>query len=112
VKKLGLLLLAIVVIGLAVLFLPSLHKSRPHSVTLSWRAPEGPANSNVVNFNIYRGTTLGGPYARVASGVHELNYKDTAVNAGVTYFYVVRSVDSAGTESPASEEIKVTVPGD
>jgi len=113
VKKLGFALLAVIVLGLAVLFLPSmLRKSHPHSVTLSWHPPEGTNGSKAITFNIYRSTSLGGPYVRVASGVQGLSYHDTAVNAGMSYYYVARSVDSAGAESPASSEIKVTVPGD
>ena len=113
-KKLGLLLLTILLLGAAVIFfLPSvLHKPRPHSVTLTWHAPAESAKSKVVSYNVYRSTSEKGASVRVASGVKTLSYHDTAVNAGTTYFYVVRSVDSEGNESPSSEEIKVTVPED
>lgn len=112
-KKIGWLLFTILLIGAAMLLLPSvLHKPRPHSVTLSWHAPSESARSSVVSYNIYRNTTKQGAYVRLASEVKGLTYHDTAVNPGATYFYVVRSVDREGHESPASEEIRVTVPED
>jgi fibronectin type 3 domain-containing protein len=109
-KKLGLALLVIVLLALVAFFVPSWrHRSGSHSVSLSWQAPVA-TTPKVVGFNVYRSTSLGGPYVRVASGVSGLKYRDTAVNAGVSYYYVVRSVDSDGNESPASTEIKATVP--
>ena len=111
-KKLG-LLLAILLLGAVTILLPVVRqKPRGHSVTLSWHAPAESTTSKVVSYNIYRSTKQGGPFVKVASGVEGLSYRDTAVNAGTTYFYVVRSVDSGGNESRASEEIKATVPGD
>jgi fibronectin type 3 domain-containing protein len=113
VKKLGLFLLAILLLGAAIVVLPLIrHKSHPHSVTLTWHAPAESAKSPAVSYNVYRSTTESGASVKVASGVKALTYHDTAVNPGTTYFYVVRSVDSGGNESPSSEQIKVTVPED
>ncbi len=83
------------------------HESKLHSVTLTWTA-----STSVVNgYNVYRGTTSGGPYTRINSGlVPGLSYKDQDVPGGKTYYYVTRAVDAKGLESPNSSEIKVTVP--
>ena len=82
----------------------------PHSVTLLWHAPAQSVDPQAVRYNLYRSTSPGGPYTPVASGVQSLTYKDELVNAGVTYYYVVRSVDLSGRESGYSEEVKVTIP--
>lgn len=111
-RKPGLLIAAVLLLGTAAALLPLLHHGkRTHSVTLTWHAAPDSAGSKVVSYNIYRSTSSGGPYARVASSVPGLSYKDELVNSGVTYYYVVRSVDAAGRESPSSGEVKVTVPG-
>jgi len=80
---------------------------KSHSVTLTWKA----SKSAVKGYNVYRGTSSGGPYARVNSElVRELTYKDENVPGGKTYYYVSRSVDANGRESGNSGEITVTVP--
>ena len=78
-----------------------------HSVTLTWKA----SKSAVQGYNVYRGTTSGGPYTKINSElVHELRYKDQMVQSGTTYYYVTRAVDSDGRESANSSEIKAVVP--
>jgi hypothetical protein len=78
-----------------------------HSVSLSWTA----SMSTVVGYNVYRSTTSGGPYTLITSTpVAGVTYTDTAVQAGVTYFYVVTAVDANGNESAFSNEASVTVP--
>jgi len=86
------------------------HAPHRHSVTLRWNPPAETAGPKVVSYNIYRSTSPGGPYAPLASGVQSLTYKDDLVNTGVTYYYVVRSVDKSGRESGYSAELKVTIP--
>jgi fibronectin type 3 domain-containing protein len=67
--------------------------------------------STVVGYNVYRSTTSGGPYTLITSTpVAGVTYTDTAVQAGVTYFYVVTAVDANGNESAFSNEASVTVP--
>ena len=72
------------------------------AITLNWLAPAdgGP----VTTYEIWRGTASGGeiPYASV-SGI-KLTYKDTGANAGITYYYQVRAVNSGGP-SPFSNEV-------
>ena len=78
-----------------------------HSVTLSWTA----STSVVVGYNVYRGTTSGGPYAKLnTSLVSILSYIDSAVQSGQTYFYVATAVDSNGNESTFSNEVSATIP--
>jgi len=79
----------------------------PHSVTLTWKA----SVSNVVGYKIYRSLKSGGPYTLIqATPVAGTSFVDSTVYAGQTYFYVVTSVDKAGSESAYSKEISVTVP--
>jgi len=78
-----------------------------HSVALSWIA----STSTVVGYNVYRATTSGGPYTLITSSpVNGITFTDTAVQAGVTYFYVVTAVDANGNESVNSNEASATVP--
>jgi fibronectin type 3 domain-containing protein len=110
-KKLGWLIVGVVVVGAISVFLLSLHRgSGQHSVTLSWKSPPPSNGPKVIGYNIYRSTSSSGPYARVASEVKGPTYKDELVNSGTTYYYVVKSVNESGIESQPSEEIRVTVP--
>ncbi len=86
---------------------PFWQTGKGHSVTLTWKA----SKSEVMGYNVYRGTSSGGPYSRVNSElVRELTYKDENVPGGRTYYYVTRAVDSNGRESGNSGEITVSVP--
>jgi fibronectin type 3 domain-containing protein len=77
-----------------------------HSVTLNWDV-----STNAAAYNIYRATTSGGSYTKVNSvPVIDPTYEDTAVQAGLTYFYVVTAVDSSGQESGYSTEVQGKVP--
>lgn len=78
-----------------------------HSVALAWNA----SPSTVVGYNIYRGGQTGGPYTRLNASVQPgLTFSDTAVQAGVTYFYVVTAVDGNSVESLFSNESAALVP--
>jgi hypothetical protein len=78
-----------------------------HAVTLNWSA----STSSVSGYNIYRSAVSGGPYSKMNSAlITTTSYTDSAVQAGQTYFYVVTSVDSTGTESTFSNEVSATVP--
>jgi fibronectin type 3 domain-containing protein len=80
-----------------------------HNVVLQWHASSTP---NVAGYNVYRGTTSGGPYTRLnPSLITSLNYTDENVQAGQTYYYVVTVVASDGvSESAYSNEAHATVP--
>jgi hypothetical protein len=78
-----------------------------HSVTLDWNA----STSSVSGYHVYRGGTSGGPYTRITSSpVSTLNYKDSSVQGGSNYFYVVTAIASDGTESAYSNEVPAEVP--
>jgi hypothetical protein len=85
-------------------------KARPHSVTLTWQAPHAGSGSAIVGYNVYRSTTSGGPFVKLASRVPEPRYDDRIVNSGRTYYYVVTSVDQAGGESRFSNETRAVIP--
>lgn len=85
-------------------------KARPHSVTLTWQAPRAVPGSTIVSYNLYRSTTPGGPYVKLASGIREPKYEDRLVNSGRTYFYVATAVDQAGRESRFSDETRAVIP--
>ena len=43
------------------------HKAPPHSVTLTWEAPQAVTGVSVVGYNVYRSTTSGLPFVKLAS---------------------------------------------
>jgi hypothetical protein len=78
-----------------------------HSATLSWIA----STSSVAGYNIYRSSVSGGPYTKMNSSlITLLTYTDTAVLAGLTYYYVATSVNASNVESSYSNEISATIP--
>jgi hypothetical protein len=78
-----------------------------HSVTLNWVA----STSVVAGYNGYRSTVSGGPYTKLNSTlVTTTQDTDSTVQSGLTYFYVVTSVDSSNVESTFSNEVSATVP--
>jgi hypothetical protein len=78
-----------------------------HSVSLSWT----PGSSNYSGFNVYRGTTTGGPYAKVdTTTISSTSYLDAGVSSGQTYYYVATEVDTTGTESGFSSEVSAVIP--
>ena len=71
-------------------------------VALVWEAPSSNGSAPVTNYRIYRGTVPGGesPLATVGN---VLTYSDNSVANGLTYYYEVSAVSSAG-EGPKSNE--------
>ena len=78
-------------------------------VALVWEAPSSNGSAPVTNYRIYRGTVPGGesPLATVGN---VLTYSDNAVANGLTYYYEVSAVSSAG-EGPKSNETSATPRG-
>jgi predicted phage tail protein len=77
-----------------------------HSVSLSWAA----STTSNVTYNVYRATTSGGYSSTpIASAITGTTYTDTTVQAGTTYFYVTKAVDSSGNLSAASNEAQAPV---
>jgi hypothetical protein len=76
-----------------------------HYVTLTWNTVSGAAG-----YNVYRGTTSGGPYSQITAGISPASYTDDNVTAGAAYFYVVTDVNNAGQESGYSNESEAVIP--
>ena len=82
----------------------------PHQVALNWNAPVSSAVP-IASYNIYRATGGSSAYQLLKSSVGtQTAYVDQAVQTGVTYDYVVTSVDSIGKESGPSNEVIATIP--
>ena len=80
-----------------------------HDVILSWTASTTPG---VVGYNVYRGTTSGGPYPTQLNStpINGTTYSDETVQAGQTYYYVVTAVASDDvTQSADSVPAPATV---
>ena len=65
---------------------------------------------NSAQYNVYRSTVSGGPYAKIAtvSGAAP-GYVDTSATPGNTYYYIVRSATLAGVETCQSSQVTATV---
>jgi fibronectin type 3 domain-containing protein len=66
----------------------------------------------VSGYNVYRGTTSNGPYPTklTASPVTTVDFTDTTVADGTTYYYVVTSVNSSNVESVDSNQATAIIP--
>ncbi|AKJ04862.1 purple acid phosphatase-like protein [Archangium gephyra] len=71
---------------------------------LSWSSN---TEMDLVGYNVYRSTTSGGPYTKVA-GTSVSFLRDPGLSNGTPYYYVVAAVDVAGNESPRSGEVSGT----
>ena len=88
----------------AILLLPA--TTFAHDVALSW------TDTDVVTFNVYRGTQSGGPYVQIASGIVTPSYDDGTVSGNQQYYYVVTASNAIGEESGYSLEVGAQIPGD
>jgi fibronectin type 3 domain-containing protein len=82
-----------------------------HDVILTWTASTTPPA--VVGYNVYRGTTSGGPYPTQLNStpINGTTYTDGTAQAGQTYYYVVTAVASDDvTQSANSAPASATVP--
>jgi hypothetical protein len=78
-----------------------------YSVALTWDA----STSTVVGYYVYRSTTNGAGYAKITgSSIANLAYTDSAVQDGMTYYYVTTAVDSSGAESSYSNQAVAVIP--
>jgi hypothetical protein len=79
-----------------------------HSVSLFW----SPSPSSVVGYNVYRGTTSGGPYPSqlTPSPLPTNSLVDNTVIGGTTYYNVATSVDQNSVESIYSNQLTAIVP--
>ena len=74
-----------------------------HGVLLTATASVTPG----VTYNVYRGTTTGGPYTQIKTGLTAPTYEDTTGTAGTKYYYVMTAVLGAA-ESVYSNEANAT----
>jgi len=74
-------------------------------VPLTWT---GSTTGPVVNYNVYRSGTSGGPYT-LQQSTPATSYTDSVASAH-TYYYVVRTVTGVSPESVNSNEVSVTTP--
>lgn len=82
----------------------------PHQVALSW-APPGSSIVPIASYNTYRLTAGSSAYQLLNSSVGpQTTYVDKTVQGGVTYDYIVTSVDSTGAESVPSNAVGATIP--
>jgi hypothetical protein len=78
-----------------------------HGVSLSWSN----AAPGTVGYNVYRGSTAGGPYNKINSALDATPaYSDDSILAGQTYYYVATAVDGSGMESSYSNEAQAVIP--
>jgi len=79
-----------------------------HSVTLSWTA----STSDVVGYNIYRGTQHSGPYTLKLNSSPQAGttFTDSTVQSGATYYYVVAAQDANQVQSDYSNEVSAIIP--
>lgn len=78
-----------------------------HSVNLSWDSGDPTA----VGYNVYRGTTKGGPYRIINTALDASTiYTDNSVSCGMTYYYAVTTVDAQGAESAYSNVTEAVIP--
>jgi Abnormal spindle-like microcephaly-assoc'd, ASPM-SPD-2-Hydin len=82
----------------------------PHQASLSWEAPANSAVA-IAGYKSYRSTGGSSTYQLLNSSPNpETTYVDSTVQPGVTYDYIVTSVDSSGLESPPTNEVTATIP--
>jgi len=81
-----------------------------HQVELSWNAPTS-TNDPIIGYNVYRSPSSTTSYVRLnGSSQPTTSYTDGTVQSGATYKYIVKSVNSSGIESPASNATTIAVP--
>jgi hypothetical protein len=81
-----------------------------HRVTLTWNPPAS-TPVPVVGYNAYRAPTGTSAFQLLNAAVDvQTTYVDYTVQSGLTYDYVVKSVDSEGVESAPSNLTTVTIP--
>ncbi|MDQ0871556.1 pectin methylesterase-like acyl-CoA thioesterase/lysophospholipase L1-like esterase [Paenibacillus sp. V4I3] len=74
-------------------------------VKLLWKAAK-----NAESYSILRGTTSGGPYTTIASGlpVTQLDYYDSTVTNDTTYYYKISSVNTFGNNDSVEQSVTPT----
>jgi len=73
-----------------------------NGINLSWLA-----SASADGYNVKRALTSGGSYQTVAANLAGLNYTDTGLATGTTYYYVVTATNSFG-ESASSVQVSAS----
>jgi len=81
--------------------------AQTHTVGLAWMD----SATTVAGYNVYRGTSAGGPYASklTASPVTSTQFTDSGLQSGQTYYYVVTAVGTDGVESVNSNQASALI---
>lgn len=78
-----------------------------HKATLTWRASTSP----VIGYRVYRADRPNDPPGLIGvTPADTTRFTDNTVEAGRTYFYVVKAFDSANKESAPSTKVTATIP--
>jgi Abnormal spindle-like microcephaly-assoc'd, ASPM-SPD-2-Hydin len=84
--------------------------SATYDVNLSWDAPTG-STDPVAGYNVYRSPSGSSSYVQINTAVvTQTTYVDAAVQNGLTYDYIVESVDASGITSSPSTMAAVPIP--
>jgi fibronectin type 3 domain-containing protein len=95
--------------GTAVVALTGTGTAASYAVDLSWDAPSSSADP-VAGYNIYRAPSGSTTFQLLNSSADSLlTYVDSTVQNGLTYVYMVESVDASGVESIPSNTFDVTI---
>ncbi|MHB8604797.1 MAG: fibronectin type III domain-containing protein [Thermoplasmatota archaeon] len=72
-------------------------------VNLTWTAPASNGGSAITDYKIYRATTSGGEAYYSHTGAANTSYADLGASNGITYYYKVSAVNSAGEGAKSAE---------
>jgi fibronectin type 3 domain-containing protein len=74
-------------------------------ISLVWNSTAG-----ATSYTVRRASTSGAAYTTIASGVTTVNYTDTSVSDGTTYYYVVTPSNASGDGANSAEISATTIP--
>jgi hypothetical protein len=78
-------------------------------VGLTWNSP-----GNATSYNVASSTSVSGPYSVIASNLDALNFINTGLSDGTTYYFVVSALNSAGESAysapVAAQPVALTAP--
>jgi fibronectin type 3 domain-containing protein len=75
-------------------------------VALTWTPPSDDGGSTITEYMVYRSTSPSDPFTNVGNST-TLNYIDSTVSNGITYWYNVTAVNAEG-EGPSSNQVSTT----